>query len=538
MLFRLFILLTFISCVFTSSTTADSKPNIVLFLVDDMGWQDTSVPFHAEATLFNKHYRTPGMERLAKQGIKFSQAYSASVCSPTRTSILMGQSPVRHHVTNWTLFPNKDQSRKSKVVNAPRSWRKEGAQPWDITLPSLLKKAGYRTIHAGKAHFGAYDTPGSDPRNLGFDVNIAGHAAGGPGHFHGTKNYGNKEKGGHTRPWGVTGLEKYHGTDTHLTDATTIEALKEVERSVGMKKPFYLYLAHYAVHAPIQEHKPYVDNYRGKKYPGTNVAIDETEARYASMVEGMDASLVALQKKLDDLRIAKNTLIIFTSDNGGLTAHARGNSPRTTGRDSHNYPLREGKGSCYEGGTRVPFLMSWAELDSENKFQKALPIQAGSHSQATIICEDLFPSILSWAGTSVPKGHTVDGRDITSWVLDAKKAADSNHALLFHYPHVWGPRRGGYQPHSAIRLGDWKAIHFYQSGTWELYNLAADIGERTNLAEKQPEKLEALARRMKAKFDTMGAQYPIDATTPKRCSPEVASASKEFSHRWKRSRLG
>ena len=279
-------------------------PNIILFLVDDMGWQDTSVEFHSEGTPFNEHFRTPNMERIASTGILFTQAYAAPVCSPTRTSIMTGQSPVRHHVTNWTLFPDRDQSGETERLKAPRDWRKEGLQAHDLTLPKLLQDHGYFTIHSGKAHWGAHGTSGNDPTNLGFDVNIAGHATGAPGHYHGEENYGNEGPGEYTPPWGVPGLEKYHGTTTHLTRALTTEACQAIETAAGRNQPFYLYMAHYAVHTPIQEHRPYVDHYRSHSYQHTDIEIPEVEAKYASMVEGMDASLGTILDKVEALGLA------------------------------------------------------------------------------------------------------------------------------------------------------------------------------------------------------------------------------------------
>ncbi|MFH1743729.1 MAG: sulfatase-like hydrolase/transferase, partial [bacterium] len=260
-----------------ANAVTGGKPNIVFFLVDDMGWQDTSVPFHTEPTPFNGFYRTPNMERLAETGIKFTNAYACPLCSPTRTSIMTGQNAARHRVTQWTLYPDRDQSEKNDLLASP-PWRVEGLQPGNETLASALGKQGYRTIHVGKAHWGATGTPGSEPKNLGFDVNIAGHAAGGPGHYYGIENFGNK-KGEHTLPWGVPGLEKYHGKDVNLTDVLTIEANQAVKQAVDDGKPFYLYMSHYAVHATIREHKPYQEHYLDKD-------VDPIEMAYASMIEG------------------------------------------------------------------------------------------------------------------------------------------------------------------------------------------------------------------------------------------------------------
>jgi len=498
----------------TSSPGHELRPNVVLFLVDDMGWQDTSVPFHSSATPFNAHYRTPNMERLAASGIKFTQAYAAPVCSPTRTSIMTGQNPVRHHVTNWTLFPNRDQSGETERLLAPAAWRKEGLQPQDLTLPKLLKARGYVTIHCGKAHWGTHGTPGSDPRALGFDINIAGHAAGAPGDYHGDENFGNRPGEKDPNPWGVPGLEKYHGTKIHLTDALTIEAAQAVESAVDKKQPFYLYMAHYAVHTPIQAHEPYVENYRGRPYAGTDIEIPEVEALYASMVEGMDQSLGRILEKIEQLGVAEETLVIFASDNGGLSAHGRGTTPRNTGKDTHNWPLKAGKGSAYEGGTRIPMIISWAKLNSKNVLQQKLPIPAGSTSAVTVISEDYFPTICSLAGVQVPSAYQekVDGMDLTG-ILKGASHSSKERPLLFHYPHVWGPDGLGYEPHSTIRLGDLKAIYFYQPRRWELYDLSRDLGEEANVAVSQAEELKKLADRMRSEFVSRGAQFPTNKET-------------------------
>ena len=498
--------------------TPDERPNLVVFLVDDMGWQDTSVPFHTERTPFNGHFRTPNMERLAAQGRKFTQAYSCAVCSPTRTSIMTGQNAARHQVTNWTLRKDGETSGKTERLDPPSDWRRNGLQPGDVTLPGLLQRVGYRTIHGGKAHWGTHDTPGCDPTTLGFDVNIAGHAAGGPGHYHGMQNFGNKSPGEYTKPWGVPGLEKYHGTPTHLTDATTQEALSAVRAAVAKDRPFYLYLAHYAIHAPLQPHEPYAENYRGKTYPSTEIPIPTAEVNYASMVEGMDASLGQVLALLDELGVAENTLVVFTSDNGGLSAHARGKTPMNTGVNTHNRPLRAGKGSAYEGGTRVPMIVSWARPAAQNTLQQATPVSQGTSSQVTII-EDLFPTLLHVAGawTELPEEHaiTVDGLDQRAALAGTDSPRSS--PLIFHYPHVWSAgfltMGEGYEPHSAIRDDDLKAIYFYDSNRWELYDLANDLAEQHDLVDERPEDLRRLAARLLDELERRDARWPRSRET-------------------------
>ncbi|UCF38126.1 MAG: sulfatase [Acidobacteriota bacterium] len=512
--FILFLALGLGACDEAPERSSAKRPNIILFLVDDMGWQDTSVAFHEETTPLNQHFRTPAMERLASNGVRFTQAYAAAVCSPTRTAIMTGQNPVRHQVTNWTLFPDRDQSGETERLRAPDGWRKEGLQPGQVTLPQLLGEAGYRTIHCGKAHWGAHGTEGSDPTKLGFDINIAGHAAGAPGHYHGEENYGNETAGSYTLPWGVPGLESYHGTETHLTDALTIEALAAIEQAVLDQRPFYLYMAHYAVHTPLQEHRPYVDHYRGQIYPGTEIPIPEVEAIYASMVAGMDASLAQILARLEELGVAEDTLVLFASDNGGLSAHARGTTPMGTGKETHNGPLKAGKGSAYEGGTRIPLIVSWARLEPGNDLQNRISIKPGSRQALPVISEDYFPTLCAWAGVEIPESYwsELDGLDFSGSLAVAGDPG-MDRTLLFHYPHVWGPAGLGYEPHSAIRKGVWKAVYFYEPERWELYNLADDIGESDDLAARRPDKLGELAEAMRSEFERLGAQFPVNKET-------------------------
>jgi arylsulfatase A-like enzyme len=486
------------------------KPNILLFLVDDMGWQDTSVPFWKKPTRFNRHFRTPNMERLARQGIRFTNAYSHAVCSPTRTSIMTGHNPARHHVSNWTLRTDKDTSGAWGRTASPPAWRKGGLQPEDLTLPKLLQQAGYFTIHSGKAHWGAMGTPGSNPENLGFDINIAGHAAGGPGSYQGKEDYGNNRK---DSPWGVPGLEKYHGKKTHLTDALTKETKAAISTAVKADKPFYCYMAHYAIHAPIQPHQRFMKGYKDRAYDDTDIDIPVEEERYASMVEGMDASLGALLKHIEKLGEAENTLVIFTSDNGGLSVHARNTTPYGTGPDTHNYPLKAGKGSAYEGGTRVPFIAAWAKPKANHPMQQTLPIQAQAVSDQPVLCEDLFPTLLGigQAAAPLPQDYPLDGRDIRPYLLQRK--TNPERPILFHYPHVWGPKGLGYEPHSALRVGDWKVIYFYNPKRWELYNLKDDLSEKNDLAQADPQRLKTMARQLVDGLTQKGAQWPIDRET-------------------------
>lgn len=488
-------------------------PNIIVFLVDDLGWQDTSVVFDDQASMFQQHFRTPNLERLAERGIRFSRGYAHCVCSPTRTSIMTGQHPARHRVTNWTLHRDRDSSGTTERLAAPRDWRMQGIQPDTPTLAGHLQASGYRTIHAGKAHWGAIGTPGSDPCSLGFDVNIAGHSAGAPGSYQSADQFDKPGNRGPRSVWAVPGLEKYHDQEIHLTDALAREAVSAIDDAVAADQPFFLYFAPYAVHTPLQPHPRFIDHYRGQTYPGTGREIPENEAVYASMVEGFDDALGQLLDALRDRNVADRTLIVFTSDNGGLSAHTRQMTPYETGRDTHNHPLREGKGSAYEGGIRVPLVVAWATPDAGSRIQQRIPVARGIRTATPVVPEDLMPTICHWAGVPLSEAESAgdrpprDGRDFTPWLTGAQP--DAERALLFHYPHVWGPAGAGYQPHSSLQYGGWKAIWFYDTRTWELYCLSGDPGEQDNLANRRPDRLAELAERLIQELDDRQAQYPV-----------------------------
>ncbi|MBL7965931.1 MAG: sulfatase [Prolixibacteraceae bacterium] len=469
------------------------QPNIIFFLVDDMGWQDTSVPLWTQKTPFNQLYQTPNMERLAAQGMKFTQAYACTVCSPTRTSLMTGMNAARHRVTNWTLNRNASVDAADKILDFPK-WNVNGLQPVDsisrsvyaTTLPQLLRANGYFTIHCGKAHWGATKTPGSEPRNLGFDINIAGHAAGGPGSYLGEKNFGNKEKGGYTLPWGIPGLEKYHGDTINLTEALTREAIQALDKSRTTGKPFYLYMSHYAVHAPLEPDHRFYPKYKAMGLP-------EPEARYASMIESMDKSLGDLMNYLEEKGLTGNTIILFMSDNGGLSAVARGGQLHT-----HNAPLRSGKGSAYEGGIREPMIVKWP-----GKVKPALVCND------YLIIEDFFPSILEMAGVKKYKTvQKVDGKSFVPMLTQTGTTA-SNRDLFWHYPNRWGETGPGIGTTSTVRSGDWKLIYWYKDQTFELYNIANDIEEKNNLAQSEPQKVKELASKLGKYLRSVDAQRPV-----------------------------
>ena len=335
-------------------TDRTQRPNIILFMVDDMGWQDTSVPFWTQRTPYNETYETPNMERLASEGMKFTQAYACPLSSATRCSLITGSNNARHRVTNWTLEKNKTTDRTSETLDLP-DWNCNGVSQVEGTprtfvgtsFVELLRRSGYHTIHCGKAHFGAIDTPGENPCHWGFEVNIAGHAAGGLATYLSERNYGHTKDGKATSLMSIPGLEEYWGTGTFVTEALTQEAIKALDKSKQYNQPFFLYMAHYAIHIPIDKDMRYYPKYIRK-------GLSDKEAAYASLIEGMDKSLGDLLDWLDRNGEAENTIVLFMSDNGGLASQPEWRDGKV---GTQNAPLNSGKGSMFEGGIREQMIV-------------------------------------------------------------------------------------------------------------------------------------------------------------------------------------
>ncbi|MFT7517858.1 MAG: arylsulfatase A-like enzyme [Myxococcota bacterium] len=469
-------------------------PNVVLFVVDDLGWQDTSVPFTAEPTGYNQWHSTPALEMLAARGVRFSNAYSTSpVCTPTRTSILTGLHPAATHITDWTLYLDKDFSRPMSALQDP-SWNKNGLTLNDSLLPRMLQRQGYYTMYIGKSHLGAIGTLAANPLAAGFDRNVAGHAAGGPGSYYGQENYGNNKPG----PWGVPDLEYFHGSDVFLTEALTIRAEQELELAAQQQRPFFLQMAQYAVHSPIQPDPRFVEYFLNK-------GLDEKEAAYASLVAGVDASLMRILDKLEELDLADNTLIIFCSDNGGLSAHSRGRTPLGSSKDTHNQPLRSGKGSGYEGGLRVPLVMAWAGAEHPD-----YEMPAGALLPFATLSTDLYTTIADLAHIPQQWRNVGALEHATSlWPVILEEQATVARPLAWHYPHKWGPKGDRYEPFTAWREGDYKLIYWYESEQFELFNLSADIGESTDLIVSQPVVAQRLADNLQQWMRDVDAQRPL-----------------------------
>lgn len=449
---------------------AERKPNFIVFLTDDQGWNDTSVNQGLpKDPQFNAHYRTPALERLAREGARFSQAYATPVCTPSRVSILTGLGVARHGVSNWTLNPGKDIGVRTKSLALP-GWNCDGLQPKgsgaargfesEATLPFLLRAAGYRTIHVGKAHLGATTTPGADPLRMGFDVNIGGSAAGQPGSYQGTRNFSDGKPG--RELWNVRGLEEYHGKDITVTQALTDKAIAEIERAKADGKPFLLNLWHYGVHGPIEPAKAFAKDYESTRFA-------QRERDYATMVADVDASMGRLLQALDRLGLAGDTVVIFLSDNGGFAQRGGGYHPR-------NLPLRSGKGSAYEGGLRTPLIIRWPGV-----------AKPGLLVEGVASIEDLMPTLVAAAGGKVPAG--VDGSDLSPLLRGGERPGRD---LVWYYPHVWGPNGPGIEPFAAMRRGNLKVVHFFERGRTELYDLAADPGETRDLAGERAEEASRL----------------------------------------------
>ena len=471
------------ACILFGNIYAQNAPNIILFLVDDMGWQDCSVPFWDSMTLNNYVFETPNLERLARKGVKFTNAYSNPVCTPSRISIMTGMNVARHGVTNWTNVKKDTPTDYPDSILNPPLWNYNGISSFQATyLPALLKKVGYKTIHCGKGHFGPNGTFGGDPKDLGFDINISGTGAGHPGSFLASDKYRRNEN---DSIWGVRDLDEQVKEGLFLTDALTQRALQELDGEM----PFFLYLSHYAVHLPFSADERFYQKYIEK-------GLTDTEARYAGLVEGMDKSLGDILNYLEEEGKAESTYIIFMSDNGGLSL-----SPLRSG-ESHtqNYPLKMGKGSLYEGGIRVPFLVSGPGINE------------GGKSSHQILPEDIFPTILFWAGIEKPEIiQKMDGKNITNPPEETE-----NKVLIWHYPNNWtSVNQKGISWASAIRVGDWKLIYFHKYEKLELYNLELDIKEENNLAYTHLDKLKELSIQLTDSLKERDARMPNYKTTGK-----------------------
>ena len=359
-----------------------------------------------------------------------------------------------------------------------------------------LKESGYHTIHCGKAHWGAIDTPGENPSHFGFEVNISGHAAGGLASYLGEERYGHDSAGNPVSPMAVPGLEKYWDTDTFVTEALTVEAIKALDKAKAYGQPFYLYMSHYAVHIPIDRDARYFDKYKQK-------GMSDKEAAYASLIEGMDKSLGDIMDWLERNGEADNTIILFMGDNGG---YATGKHWRDEPLYTQNSPLKCGKGSAYEGGIREPMIVYWPGV--------TVP---GSRCGSYVMIEDYYPTILEMAGIEYKDApQQIDGRSFVP-LLRQNGDPSKGRSLYWNYPNLWGETGPGIGASCTVMDGEWKLIYFYETGRKELYNIVSDIGESEDLSSSRPDIVKKLSGKLGRFLRSAKAQRPTFKSTGLPC---------------------
>ena len=449
-------LLIIITTIILCSCTIEQKetpPNILLINIDDMGWRDVGF-------MGSEYYETPNLDALAADGMIFTQAYaSASNCAPSRACMMSGQWTPRHGIYTVT---NSDRG-KSKDRKIIPTTNNEYIPENNVLLPQVLKDAGYVTCHAGKWHLS------DDPCQNGFDVNIGGSHAGNPGSYY--------------PPYKNVPSLTPPSDDYYLTNLVMDKTL-EFLRSVG-DKPFFMYYSPYAVHTPIHPVKSLLSKYEGKaEWNGQN------NAKYATMVENLDTQIGRMIELLKETGKLKNTFILFISDNGGVY------------KITKQWPLRAGKGSYYEGGIREPMFAYW-----QGKIPK------GTKSSIPVTNLDFYPTVLEVAGISKPDNKMLDGESIVPVLTE--NATMAERPLYWHFPiYLQGGNKETQdplfrtRPGSAIRLGDWKLIQYFENNDIELYNLKDDIGEKNNLADSSPEKVKELLDRLDKWRDETNAPVP------------------------------
>jgi len=440
-----------------AGSSPPNKPNIVFFLVDDMGWMDSTV-------YGSRYYDTPNMDRLARRSMKFTDAYAANpLCSPTRASIMTGKYPARLRITTPAghLPPLTDEpllaseaSPRQKMI-LPRSRRFLPSE--EYTIAEALRDAGYRTGFAGKWHLGL--NPEHWPEQQGFEFS-----------FHGAPDPGPRS---YFSPYKFRAGTVTDGPEgEYITDRVTDEALAYIEKN--RRHPFFLCLWHYAVHGPWGHKEDITQRYAGKQDPRGK----QNNPIMASMLWSMDESLGRVMDKLDELGLSGETILIFFSDNGG-NVHSR------IGPDllppTNNYPLRGGKAMIYEGGVREPMLVCWPGV-----------VEPGSVCAEVVSSVDFYPTILQMAGIEPKEGQILDGESIVP--LLKQEGRLRRDAIYCHFPHGTGQLNA---PATSVRKGPWKLIRFYQTGgnypnEYELYNLEEDLGETNNLAGQMPERVRQL----------------------------------------------
>ena len=444
------------------------RPNIVLILVDDMGWTDVGC-------YGSTYYETPSVDKLCRSGMKFTEGYApCAVCSPTRASITTGRWPARLGVTDWIHFHDPRAAEAAKAGVNPEGFDPPQNRPlltpinkfWlehdEVTLAEVLKPLGYATCHVGKWHLGPRDW---FPDRQGFDVNIGGCDYGAPPSYF--DPYERNGRGISTMPSRKKG--------EYLTDREADEAVAFIREH--HKKPFFLYMAHYAVHTPIQAKKEMVEKYKRKK------TTNQKNPTYAAMVQSVDESVGKILAELDRHDLTHDTIVIFTSDNGGAV-----HFPAT-----NNAPLRKGKGYPYEGGIREPFIVSWPKQ-----------IEAGTVCSTPVTSMDLFPTICEALSAPLPPERVIDG--VSLMPLLKQLGGWKGRRLYWHFPHYWWGTR--IKPYSIIREGPWKLIRHYEDGRRELYDLDSDLSETKDLAAERPDKVKRMDASLDAWLKRVGAKMP------------------------------
>jgi arylsulfatase A len=442
-----------------------NRPNIVLILADDLGAVDLGC-YGADL------HETPRLDAFAKESVLFRQAYAAApVCSPTRAALMTGKHPARLGITIWSEGSLQGPQNRRLLQGESR----HDLPHSELTLAEYLQTAGYATALVGKWHLGDSD---HGPETQGFDVNIGGTRWGAPQSFfwpfRGSGRFGQEFRYVPGLPIGKSG--------DYLTDKLTDTAIGFID-SAG-QRPFFLYLAHHAPHTPIEAPQKLVEDFQGRLRP----EMKHQNAAYAAMVKSLDLNVGRILDHLEARGLAKNTIVVFTSDNGGYIGVDRRSA--FTAPCTSNFPLRSGKGSLYEGGIRVPLMIRWPGA------------AAGERRLAVATC-DLFFTILAAAGVTPSPDQPADGIDLSPLIRDSQVQLDRE-TLYWHYPHYYETTT----PVSAIRAGDWKLLEFFEDGRRELFNLRNDPKESRDVAATQPDKAAGLSRQLAAWREGVGAKLP------------------------------
>jgi len=455
-----------------SDEAVREKLNFVFILVDDLGWMDTGC-------YGSRFYETPNIDRLAAQGMRFTDGYAAcAVCSPTRAAVMTGRYPARLGVTDWirARFQGGEipENKKNPTEYVGYKDKKLLCPPnalWmeleEITIAEALKPAGYTSCHIGKWHLGADDWY---PDKQGFDFNIGGCDFGQPPSYFDPYSQKRQEP--------IPTLNPRRDGE-YLTDREADEAVEFIRSHKD--KPFFLYMAHYAVHTPIQGKEDVVARYKAKE------PTNQNNPTYAAMIQSVDDAVGKIISTIDKIGIAEKTIVFFTSDNGGLLGI------------TSNTPLRAGKGYPYEGGIREPLIVRWPKI-----------IKAGIISHEPVTSVDYFPTICEAAGVSLPRDRAIDGVSILRHLKSNGDKKLDREAIFWHFPHY----RGKIVPYSIVRAGDWKLIKRYEGKTFELFNLKDDLSEETDLSEKMPEKVKELDAKLTDWLRTTNARLPRPNLSP------------------------